>query len=344
MIVMKDLPDNLKNNVRDVMLYDILVEWFPETILTHLTTWGQVALIHNRSTFTAKVKGLPVSVTTDPILTQDYDKQDSFFKDQGLKAYKFLKQGTDHVTILGYFENYKDLKTALESPFVYERTEFKWYRSSGRPPKKNSVKNSARSSQKRSIKDSGAQGSPKSSSKPGSSRSVKRNPPSKNKNKKTHNSSLDKADILKLVLSLLKCSALFPDRLAAQPVEPPKGCAHHIGSLLKEGLKTRSTPNHFCSNSRRSSRSHSRYCSLIINSAVDTSFVLLSTHILQHSHPRYSSYPAIDYACNDEACIEMLWNNSLEDLISHLVDISSAQKSHEVVKNKDTIVRRTFSR
>ncbi|GBC05951.1 hypothetical protein RclHR1_06520007 [Rhizophagus clarus] len=254
MIVMKDLPDNLKNNVRDVMLYDVPVEWSPETILTHLTIWGQVALMsiksqrkyctvrlkiafndftlqafdggkwchrlhnlevrwfpgrwtlkqrHNRSTFTAKVEGLPVSVTTDPILTQDYDKRDSFFKDQGLKAYKFLKQGTDRVTMLGYFENYEDLKTALESPFVYERTEFKWYRSSGRPPKKNSVKNSARSSQKRSIKDSGAQGSPKSSSKPGSSRSVKRNPPSKNKNKKTHNSSLDKADILKLVLSLL---------------------------------------------------------------------------------------------------------------------------------------------
>ncbi|GES95921.1 hypothetical protein RCL_jg282.t1 [Rhizophagus clarus] len=186
MIVMKDLPDNLKNNVRDVMLYDILIAFNDFTLQAF-----------------DGVKGLPVSVTTDPILTQDYDKQDSFFKDQGLKAYKFLKQGTDHVTILGYFENYKDLKTALESPFVYERTEFKWYRSSGRPPKKNSVKNSARSSQKRSKKDSGAQGSPKSSSKPGSSRFVKCNPPSKNKNKKMNNSSLDKADILKLVLSLL---------------------------------------------------------------------------------------------------------------------------------------------
>ncbi|GET01213.1 hypothetical protein GLOIN_2v1765605 [Rhizophagus clarus] len=221
MIVMKDLPDNLKNNVRDVMLYDVPVEWSPETILTRLTTWGQVALMSIKSQqkyctvrlkiafndFTLQafdeVEGLPVSVTTDPILTQDYDKRDSFFKDQGLKVYKFLKQGTDRVTMLGYFKNYEDLKTALESPFVYERTEFKWYRSSGRPPKKNSVKNSVRSSQKRSKKDSGAQGSPKSSSKPGSSRSVKRNPPSKNKNKKTNNSSLDKADILKLVLSLL---------------------------------------------------------------------------------------------------------------------------------------------
>ncbi|GBB84818.1 hypothetical protein RclHR1_01140007 [Rhizophagus clarus] len=254
MIIMKDLPDNLKNNVRDVMLYDIPVEWSPKTILTHLTTWGQVTLMsiksqrkyctvrlkiafnnftlqafdrgkwyhrlhnlevrwfpgrwtlkqrHNRSTFTAKVEGLPVSVATDPILIQDYDKRDSFFKDQGLKAYKFLKQGTDHVTMLGYFENYEDLKTALESPFVYERIEFKWYRTSGRPPKKNSGKNSARSSQKCSNKDSGAQGSPKSSSKPDSSCSVKRNPPSKNKNKKTNNLSLDKTEILKLVLSLL---------------------------------------------------------------------------------------------------------------------------------------------
>ncbi|GBB97859.1 hypothetical protein RclHR1_30900001 [Rhizophagus clarus] len=146
LIVMKDIPDNLKNNVKDIMLYDVPVEWSPETILTHLTTWGQVALMsikpqqkylrwfserwtlkqrHNWSTFIAKVEGLPVSVTTDPILIQDYDKRDSFFKDQGLKAYKFLKQGTDHVTMLGYFENYEDLKMALESPFVYETTEFK---------------------------------------------------------------------------------------------------------------------------------------------------------------------------------------------------------------------------
>ncbi|GBB84333.1 hypothetical protein RclHR1_10960002 [Rhizophagus clarus] len=105
--------------------------------------------------------------------------------------------------MLGYFENYEDLKVALESLFVYERTEFKWYRSSSHLPKKNSVQNLARSSQKCSKKNSGAQGSPKSSSKPGSSRFMKRNPPSKNKNKKTNNSSLDKADILKLVLSLL---------------------------------------------------------------------------------------------------------------------------------------------
>ncbi|GBC05467.1 hypothetical protein RclHR1_06240003 [Rhizophagus clarus] len=153
--------------------------------------------------FTAKVEGLPVSVTTDPLLIQDYDKRDSFFKDQGLKAYKFLKQGTDRVTLLGYFENYKDLKMALESPFVYERTEFKWYRTSDRPPKKNSGKNSAWSSQKRSKKDSEAQGLFKSSSKPGSSRSVNHNPQSKNKKQKTANSTLDKADILKLVLALL---------------------------------------------------------------------------------------------------------------------------------------------
>ncbi|GBB84334.1 hypothetical protein RclHR1_10960003 [Rhizophagus clarus] len=45
MIVMKDIPDNLKNNVRDVMLYDVLAEWSPETLLIHLTTWGQVASI-----------------------------------------------------------------------------------------------------------------------------------------------------------------------------------------------------------------------------------------------------------------------------------------------------------
>ncbi|GBB88553.1 hypothetical protein RclHR1_01510004 [Rhizophagus clarus] len=67
--------------------------------------------------------------------------------------------------------------TTLKIPFVYERTEFKWHRTSGHPLKKNSGKNSARSSQKHSKKDSGAQGSPKSSSKPGSSCSVKRNPP-----------------------------------------------------------------------------------------------------------------------------------------------------------------------
>ncbi|GBC02516.1 hypothetical protein RclHR1_04660009 [Rhizophagus clarus] len=176
-------------------LHNLEVRWFP----------GRWTLKqrHNRSTFTAKVEGLPVSVTTDPLLTQDYDKRDSFFKDQGLKAYKFLKQGTDRVTLLGYFENYEDLKTVLESPFVYERTEFKWYRTSGCPPKKNSGKNSARSSQKRSKKDSGAEGSPQSSSKPGSSHSVKRNLPSKNKKQKTTNPTLDKADILKLVLALL---------------------------------------------------------------------------------------------------------------------------------------------
>ncbi|GET02558.1 hypothetical protein RCL_jg13721.t1 [Rhizophagus clarus] len=68
-------------------------------------------------------------------------------------------------------------KDGTRIPFVYERTEFKWHRTSGHPLKKNSGKNSARSSQKHSKKDSGAQGSPKSSSKPGSSCSVKRNPP-----------------------------------------------------------------------------------------------------------------------------------------------------------------------
>ncbi|GBB93099.1 hypothetical protein RclHR1_00700004 [Rhizophagus clarus] len=213
----KDTP---KAGRKDVMLYDVPVEWSPETILTHFTTWGQVALMSIKSQqkyctvrlkiafndFTLQAfdgEGLPVSVTTDPILTQNYDKRDSFFKDQGLKAYKFLKQGTDCVTMLGYFENYEDLKTALESPFVYKRTEFKWYCTSGHPPKKNSVKNSAQSSQKRSKKDSGAQGSPKSSSKQGLSRSVKCNPLSKNKKQKKANSSLDKADILKLVLALL---------------------------------------------------------------------------------------------------------------------------------------------
>ncbi|GBB98895.1 hypothetical protein RclHR1_33560001 [Rhizophagus clarus] len=135
----------------------------------------------------------------DPLLTQDYDKRDSFFKDQGLKAYKFLKQGTNRMTLLGYFENYEDLKMALESSFVYKRTEFKWYRTSGHPSKKNSEKNLARSSQKRFKKDSGVQGSPKSSSKPGSSCSVKRNPHPRTRSRRQ----LTPADILKLVLALL---------------------------------------------------------------------------------------------------------------------------------------------
>ncbi|GBC08894.1 hypothetical protein RclHR1_08470005 [Rhizophagus clarus] len=149
-------------------------------------------------------EGLPVSVTTDPQLTQDYDKRDSFFKDQGIRAYKFLKQGTDRVTMLGFFETYEDLKTALESPFIYERVEYRWYRSSGRPPKKKQrAAASAWSSSKRTDRDNGAQGSKSSSHKQGTPRQVPRTSPPKNKKQKTGSPSLDKADILKLLLALL---------------------------------------------------------------------------------------------------------------------------------------------
>ncbi|GBB86084.1 hypothetical protein RclHR1_12530006 [Rhizophagus clarus] len=117
----------------------------------------------------------------DPILTQDYDKQDSF-KDQGLKPINSSSKNPP-LSMKELSSNGIDQAVVLPREFCKEF---------GKVISKNAPK-----------KDSGAQGSPKSSSKPGSSRFVKCNPPSKNKNKKMNNSSLDKADILKLVLSLL---------------------------------------------------------------------------------------------------------------------------------------------
>ncbi|GBB98995.1 hypothetical protein RclHR1_03390011 [Rhizophagus clarus] len=158
---------------------------------------------NNHATFAAKVEGLPVSVTADPLLTQDYDKRDFFFKDQDICAYKFSKKGTGRVMILGFFETYEDLKTALKSPFIYERTEYRWYCSNGRPNKKKSKKASSRSSQKRTSQNIGTKGSPlKPSSKPEGSRRASSKSSSKNKQKKAGKTVLDKVD-LKLVLSLL---------------------------------------------------------------------------------------------------------------------------------------------
>ncbi|GBB86998.1 hypothetical protein RclHR1_13450004 [Rhizophagus clarus] len=159
-IVMQEFPVHLKNSIRDVTfnvnqktteiltvrvkiafnqftlqafdgrrwchwLHNLEVRWFSGRWMLKQRM--------NHSIFSAKVDGLPVSVTTDPLLVQDYDKCDSFFKDQGIRAYKFLKQGANQVTMLGFFETYEDLKTALESPFVYERTKYKWYHSSSCP-------------------------------------------------------------------------------------------------------------------------------------------------------------------------------------------------------------------
>ncbi|GBC02116.1 hypothetical protein RclHR1_04460006 [Rhizophagus clarus] len=177
-------------------LNNLEVRWFPGR-------WTLKQRL-NQSTFSAKVDGLPVSVISDPLLVQDYNKRDSFFKDQGIRAYKFLKQGADRVTMLGFFKTYEDLKTALESPFVYKCIEFKWYRSSGHPPKKKQQgATSLQSSPKRTSRDNGAQGSKLSSQKQGSPRKVLRTPTSSNKKQKTTNSTLDKADIVKLVLALL---------------------------------------------------------------------------------------------------------------------------------------------
>ncbi|GES75019.1 hypothetical protein RCL_jg13084.t1 [Rhizophagus clarus] len=99
-------------------------------------------------------------------------------EDQGVRAYKFLKQGANRITMLGFFEIYEDLKTALESSFVYKRVEFK-------------------------CRDNGARGFKSSSQKQSIPRKVLHTPTSSNKKQKTTNSTLDKADIMKLVLALL---------------------------------------------------------------------------------------------------------------------------------------------
>ncbi|GBB93825.1 hypothetical protein RclHR1_22380002 [Rhizophagus clarus] len=67
------------------------------------------------------VNGLPDS---DPLITQDFDKRDSFFKDQGLKSYKFIKEGNGHNMIVRFFETYENMKNALESSFIFERVEY----------------------------------------------------------------------------------------------------------------------------------------------------------------------------------------------------------------------------
>ena len=95
----------------------VVVRWFPGN-------WT-LKQRRNRKVFTAKVEGLPESIANDPLLFQDFDRQDRFFKDFGFSSYKIVKQHDKRYTLIGYFPNYEELKTALETPFVFDKVNYR---------------------------------------------------------------------------------------------------------------------------------------------------------------------------------------------------------------------------
>ncbi|GES81060.1 hypothetical protein GLOIN_2v1772716 [Rhizophagus clarus] len=80
-----------------------------------------------RETFTAVVDGVPDSVCKQLLLVQDYNNQDPFFKEFEFKSYKIIKH-TGKNRLIAFFENYDDLKNALETHFNLEGQDFRWNR------------------------------------------------------------------------------------------------------------------------------------------------------------------------------------------------------------------------
>ncbi|GES79569.1 hypothetical protein RCL_jg23294.t1 [Rhizophagus clarus] len=105
---------------------------------------------------------------------------------------------------VGVLQNLREPKDGFRIPFVYEHVEYRWYRLSGHPQKKKELEAaSSGSSSKCTSRDNGTQGSKKSLQKQGTPRSVLHTSSYRNMKQKTEKAGLDKADILKLVLSLL---------------------------------------------------------------------------------------------------------------------------------------------
>jgi hypothetical protein len=175
-----------------------VVRWFPGS-------WT-LKQRRNREMFTAKVEGLPETIAKDPLLHQDFDKQDRFFKDFGFCSYKVIKQPNGRSTLIGYFSTYESLKTALETPFVVEKETFRWVRSSNR-----ANKSGGRKKQKKDQKMTPTKQPPKTTEKgTGGSKSNHQSKQDKNKSSRKskkgaggRNKNDNKAEIIKLLVSLL---------------------------------------------------------------------------------------------------------------------------------------------
>ncbi|CAB4420313.1 unnamed protein product [Rhizophagus irregularis] len=156
--------DDDTSRVRDIMVYDVPVSWTPEDILKELTLWGKTISIQmkpqrkyqtlrlkielstfreipvrwfparwtlkerkQRERFQATIHKIPDSMTL-ATLWKDGHPHSFLSAIKGLKSFKIIQTARGERKLIGYFERWVDVRTALDNQLIWDNTNLQWKR------------------------------------------------------------------------------------------------------------------------------------------------------------------------------------------------------------------------